>query len=60
MLLLVGLKDFQMKTSLDFNYVKPCLDLLKQCMTLVCQSYVIRYRFINPIFECGVKITPFY
>ena len=47
-------------TNLDFNYVKPCLDLLKQCMTLVYQSYVIRYRFINPIFECGVTITPFY
>ena len=26
---------------------------------LVCQSYVIRNRFINPIFVCGVKINPF-
>ena len=23
-------------------------------------SYVIRNRFINPIYGCGVKITPFY
>ena len=30
-----------------------------QCMTLVCQFYVIRNIFINPICGCGVKIHPF-
>ena len=27
-------------------------------VTIVCRSYVIGHKFINPIFECGVKQPP--
>ena len=28
---------------------------LHKGMTIVCRSYVIGHKFINPIYECGVK-----
>ena len=28
---------------------------LQKGMTIVCRSYVIGHKFINPIYECGVK-----
>ena len=28
---------------------------LNKGMTMVCRSYVIGHKFINPIYECGVQ-----
>ena len=42
----------------DINPIYGLMDLswwLQKGMTIVCRSYVIGHKFINPIYEFGVK-----
>ena len=44
--------------SPDINPTFGLMDLswqLQKGMTIVCRSYVIGHKFINPIYEFGVK-----
>ena len=45
----------------DINPINGLMDLswwLQEGMTIVCRSYVIGHKFINPTEECGVQYTP--
>ena len=47
--------EFQQILTLDTYGLTDLSGQLHKGMTIVRRSYVIGHKFINPIYECGVK-----
>ena len=54
----VGLKLPPFINSVCGQIGRPCPDIYKKGMTLVCKSVGLWDGIVNPIFGCGVEITP--
>ena len=52
---------YRVKITPDIKPINGLMDLswwLQKGMTIVCRSYVIGHKFINPTEECGVQYPP--
>ena len=52
---------YRVKITPDINPINGLMELswwLQKGMTIVCRSYVIDHKFINPTNECGVLYPP--